>query len=319
MAIVSVGYDGPVDEVGFSRMIPSVGASEYGVVGENDWVLTPHPTTAQAVNLSIGRGWGYGVYDESDTVATVQCDPITSGSRWDLIVADRDWQPATGVTKFLPVAGGTTKALPARIKGPGVHDQQPLWLVQWTAGQTQPTGIVDLRAWAGNGGMVARDELVRTYLVRVGTRIVINGIRWIYTLGTNNMPQWVIEGKDGAAALFATGNALLGDWGTAGGQFLVQAGTAVSSTDGAGFGRLYWPKPFPTGLLTVLIWNGDGWASGPGVTISAAGTATLNGQPNFWGTAGAGNKTEIVFEARNADGSAATNRSCRLNYIALGW
>lgn len=79
---------------------------------------------------------------------------------------------------------------------PGVVHDQPLALVQWTAGQTQPTAIVDLRVWAGGGGLVAKDELVLTYVSRVGTRVKINGQRWSSELGTNDTPVWVNE--DGA-------------------------------------------------------------------------------------------------------------------------
>lgn len=197
MAILSVGYDGPVDEVGSSKLFPTAGSSEYGVVGENDWVATAHPSTAQAINLSIGRGWGHGVYDESDTVTTVQCEPITSGTRWDLIVMDRDWQPLNGLSQFGAVTGGATKALPDRVEGPGVRDQQPLWLVQWQAGQTQPIAFVDLRVWAGNGGMVGKDELVRSYLETVGTRIKINGEIWSFEPLSNGTADWVNEDGSG--------------------------------------------------------------------------------------------------------------------------
>jgi len=314
MAIESVGYDGPVDEVGFSTMIPSVGASEYGVAGPSDWAATAHPSTAQAVNIAIGAGWGHGVYDTSDSVVTVQCSPITSGTRWDLIVMDRDWQSAGGLSQFVSITGGLTKALPERLKGRGVHDQQPLWLVQWEAGHTQPRAYVDLRLWAGNGGMYAVDDLVRTYVEKVGSLVNINGSLWARQI-SNGSGAWVKLSDLGRIPLFGAGNPLLAGPATNAGQFLIQGGSEVATTNGDGFGRIYWSKPFPTGLLTVLLWNGDGHASGVGVTISAAGSFANS----FWGAAGFGNKTEIVFEARNADGSMAGNRTCRVNYIVLGW
>jgi hypothetical protein len=195
MAIVSVGYDGTVDEVQIAKMFPSVGASRYGVVGAADWKVSAHPSTAQAVTISAGSGWGSFVFDTSDTVSTVQCDAISPGStRWDLITVKRDWQPVNGTTTFSKVTGGSTQVLPARLTNRGVQDEQPLALVQWTGGQTQPTAIIDLRCWAGNGGLVAKDELVKSYLDIVGASVYINGIIWRYIPGANDVPGWVAFG-----------------------------------------------------------------------------------------------------------------------------
>jgi len=191
MAIVSAGYDGTVDEVQFAKMIPSVGSSQYGVAAAGDWKVSAHPSTAQAVNVAAGSGWGRGVFDASSSVVTVQCDPISSGTRWDLIVARRDWQPVNGSTVFAKVTGGSSKTIPTRLTNPGVQDEQPLALVQWTAGQTQPTSIVDLRCWAGNGGMVAKDALAKSYLNTVGAEVYIAGVVWRYALGTNDVASWV--------------------------------------------------------------------------------------------------------------------------------
>jgi hypothetical protein len=62
--------------------------------------------------------------------------------------------------------------------------------VQVTAGQTQPTAIVDLRCWASNGGMVAKDDLVKGYLNQIGTCVSINGTEWRYVPGANDVAQW---------------------------------------------------------------------------------------------------------------------------------
>lgn len=176
MAITSFGYDGTLYEAGSAKLLPVIGP--YGVVGPDDWKLTPHPTTAQAVNLSPGQGWGPGIYDISDSVATVQCPAITSGTRWDMITAKRDWQPVTGVTSFAAVEGATDRQLYSREDTPGVIDEQPLWLVQWTAGQTQPTQIVDLRCWSGPGGIVAGDFLSLGYLKAAGARVQVGSRAW---------------------------------------------------------------------------------------------------------------------------------------------
>jgi hypothetical protein len=190
VAVVSIGYDGTVDEAQWAKLVPSAGSSEYGVKGAGDWKVSAHPSTAQAVNIATGTGWGQGVMDTTDAIITVQCDAISSGTRWDLIMMHRDWTPPGGSTTGGKITGSATKQIPPRANTPGVTDDQPLALVQWTAGQTQPTAIVDLRCWAGNGGMVAKDPLTLGYVARVGANITIGGIQWQYVLDSNDNPVW---------------------------------------------------------------------------------------------------------------------------------
>jgi hypothetical protein len=147
------------------------------------------------VSIAAGFGWGHGVTDETTANETIQLDTVTSGSRWDLIVVRRDWTPTAGESKFMKINGGSVKAIPGgRLSGAGAIDDQPLALVQVTAGQTQPTAIVDLRCWARNGGVVAKDDLVKGYLNDLGTELYINGIEWRYIPGANDVPEWVTSG-----------------------------------------------------------------------------------------------------------------------------
>jgi hypothetical protein len=95
----------------------------------------------------------------------------------------------------MKINGGATPVIPGgRQVGPGNIDDQPLALVQVTAGQTQPTAIIDLRTWAGDGGgLIANDDLVRSFLNSSGTRLFVTstGIDWIRKVGTNDTPEWV--------------------------------------------------------------------------------------------------------------------------------
>lgn len=195
MAFTSVGYDGPIDERQWAELIPSVGSSTYGVKGAQDLQVTAVAGQAQMVSVAPGTAWGQGVMDTELANTTIQCDAIASGIRWDLIALRRDWQPSAGGPSELVVVKGTTaKAIPAtRLNEPGVQDDQPLALVQWQAGKTDPVMIVDLRCWAGNGGLFAKDELVKTYLNKLGTRISIYGSDWLYTVtaGFAGNPLWI--------------------------------------------------------------------------------------------------------------------------------
>jgi hypothetical protein len=145
VAITSVGYDGSVTEVEWAGLAQFVG-SAYAVGGLNDWRVETVAGQDRTVRILPGTGYGHGVADLSDANVTLQLPTIGSGTRWDLVVARRDWQPPGGTTTFTHVTGTATQQIPAgRKSGPGVEDDQPLALVQVTAGQTLPTGIVDLR------------------------------------------------------------------------------------------------------------------------------------------------------------------------------
>ncbi|MDI2023697.1 hypothetical protein PJL18_04245 [Paenarthrobacter nicotinovorans] len=109
---------------------------------------------------------------------------------------------------------------------PGTRDDQPLYLLEWTAGDTQPTKIVDLRAWAGNGGMVAMDDLARVYLGRPGARVLIGGTDWAYLPVGVGVWDWVAISKQRVSAALAL-NALYE-------KFWVSGGTPAVDKDVTG-------------------------------------------------------------------------------------
>lgn len=196
VTFTSHGYDtttgNPYTEIAWAAAHPLIGSGTYGVRSGGDWAVTAVTGADRTVSIAPGFGWGSGVTDETYANDTIQLDTITSGSRWDLIVARRDWTPTAGETKFMKINGGSSRAIPGgRLMTPGGIDDQPLALVQVTAGQTQPTAIVDLRCWANNGGMVAKDEMVKGYLNKLGTELYINGVEWRYVPGANDVPEWV--------------------------------------------------------------------------------------------------------------------------------
>jgi len=192
MAFTSIGYDGTVNERQWAELVPNVGSSTYGVKGAGDLKVSAVPGQPLMVSVAAGTAWGHGVLDVETANTTITCSAISSGTRWDLIAVRRNWQPlAGGPTSVVKVTGTATKVIPAaREDVPGVEDDQPLALVQWTAGQTQPTAIIDLRCWAGNGGLIAKDEMALTYLARLGASVTIGSIVWTYALGNNDVPVW---------------------------------------------------------------------------------------------------------------------------------
>lgn len=216
VTFTSNGYDttttNPYSEVAWANAHPAIGASAYGVRSAPDWAVTAVAGADRTVSIAAGFGWGRGVTDQTVANDTIQLDTISSGSRWDLIVARRDWTPTAGVTTFQKVNGGATQIIPGgRNVGPGNIDDQPLALVQITAGQTQPTAIIDLRCWAGNGGLVAKDVLVKSYLNILGASVYIGGVVWRYIPGANDVPTWVAFGSGATySAIQVTGYSITG-------------------------------------------------------------------------------------------------------------
>jgi hypothetical protein len=194
MALTSVFYDGYVTET--DRAKNRGGVPDYGVYGPDDFKVTAHPSIPYAVLVKAGRAHGHGVTDTAQIDQVVQCATIAapaSNIRWDLIVVRRNWQPALGGPSTLEaIQAGTTAAIPAGRKvGPGVEDDQPIFLVKWQGGTSAPVEFIDLRVHAANGGLFAQSDLVRTYLTGVGTTVNINGALWSLQLDGQAQPGWV--------------------------------------------------------------------------------------------------------------------------------
>lgn len=331
MAIISVGYDGAVTESQWSEMIKKIGASDYGVVGTNDWKVTPVIAADRTVSIAPGKGWGHGVFDENTAAVQIQLDTVASGSRWDLIAMRRDWTGIGGTSTLVKVNGTSAMEIPAgRLSGPGSIDEQPIALIQVNAGQTAPGTIVDLRVWAGNGGMTMWHDLALSYLTGLGTQIHDsgNGKKYQRIIGADGNPLWTASAPDGYIPMWGSGHTLAGGIPSGlitggGGNFLIQAGTAVNYFDDAGYARITFPRAFPNGLLYVAGFNGDDWATGGSMTYASAGSV--------WGAEGFGTRSSWVYAGRAQDmaddgfGSArydrnwARNRIHRINWLAIGW
>lgn len=323
MAITSTGYDGSIDETQWARLLPQAGSSHYGVTEADDWKVTPHPTTDRAVNIAVGSGWGHGVLDTSDAVATLAGATVPTGSRWDLIVARRDWSGTGGTTTFAIITGSVNKELPARNTTPGTLDDQPLALVQFTSGVSSATAVVDLRCWSRNGGMVVRDQLALTYLFKLGAQVKLGSALWSCLPDVNGAPYWSTSATDEHIPLWGAGNTLAGGVADPSRNFLVQAGTTVQYFDQSGYARIIFPRPFPNGLLFVGGFDGDDWATGGSNSYASAGS--------IWGAEGFGTRTSWVYAGRSQPASATGSGSLvigrssmagrihRINWLAIGW
>lgn len=192
MAITSVGYDGTVDEKQFEAIMGYSAHSSFGVNGPIAFAATNVAGQTLQVRLAAGNAWTSGVVDVMDAASTVQLEaPPASGSRWDMIVLRRNYQPPGGTTSLEVIKGTSSKTLPARETNSGVLSDQPLWLCRIDAGSGIVNEYIDLRVWARNGGCAANHDLVRSYMGHPGTMIYINGILWLLRVGPNGVTEWV--------------------------------------------------------------------------------------------------------------------------------
>lgn len=302
MPLTSVFYDGPVTETDRAKNL--AGGSEYGVYGPEDFKVTTHPSIANAVIVKAGRAHGHGVTDTAAIDQIVNCTPLSVGqSRWDLVVVRRNWQPTLGGPSTLEVmhAGGTPTIPAQRKVGPGVEDDQPLAFIKWQGGTSAPVEFIDLRVHAGNGGLFAKSDLVRTYLTTVGTHVNINGVIWALQLGLNDIAGWVkVADANPAGTTYTPSWAGAQSWGsnpTAKGYYWrngnhvrVQAMIQAGSSPSLGLGAISFSLPpgLPVGSDFMAtgagVWNSAGTSGNIRPVITAAGPGLTTA--SVWATPG---------------------------------
>lgn len=305
MAITSKFYTGSVDHVEWAKAAGEVGSTFYGAEDLASWKPTAVSGVDRTVRIAPGTVWGRGVRDTNDASFDVSIPSTSSSSgRWDLIVARRTW--GTSTTTIVRVQGTSSKAIPAgRTVGPGVVDDQPLALVKVSNGSSAITELVDLRCFGGGaGGLQALDKLALQYLNFPGALVQIGTEFWSYSV---NAGDWVKAGDFFGLDLFGFGSALQGS-GSSSSLFQIQAGSAIQNTDANGYARLTWPKPFPNGLLTVVAINGDDFAAPRAFPSGSGGPGFGVGGKNWW-----------TYRFLKADGDAWTNKTHRINWIAIGY
>lgn len=315
MTITSVGYGGDIDEVAWARIARTLGA-EYGVMGANATEdpgacrVTAVPAADRTIRIAPGIVYGHGIFDTLDTDETLQLPPVAAGSRWDVIYVRREWSGPGGTTTIVRAPATAAGDIPTRENNPGVLDEQPIALVRLAAGQSVPQEVVDLRVWQSNGGATAADRKVLQFLTAPGTEIWIDGELWARQMGANDTPQWVRNPRGSTLPVFARGPAIVGTP-PPDADFKFQAGTLVQATNSAGWARVTFPNPFPNGLQSVTLLNGDGNAVPGGFleryTPDGSQGATLN---------------SVAYRLLGLSSGQITtlrNRTHRVDWTAVGW
>lgn len=248
MAITSVGYPGPVDAGEWAELAASLGA-DYGVFGAGDLRVSTVPAADRTVKIAAGSGYGRGILDVSSAEETVQLDTLVSGTRWDLIVLKRTWAGGSSATTIEKITGTSsqTAVFALRETTPGTEDDQPIALVQITAGNTVPTAVVDLRAWQANGGAVAADILALQYLNGAGTEVWVGSDLWHRYVDGAGALQWAQTN-----ARYVLKNGLTGASAPAGSVPLIQA-FPVQDVTASGIKAITFPEAFASPPVVSAI------------------------------------------------------------------
>ena len=152
MTIRSVGFDGAISEIDWSAYLAPYLGTQPTVAGANDYRVTAGK--ALSVSIAPGTAHAWGVTAVSDAAETVTLEPVTSGTRYDVIALTYDWAgtsitptgaPTGGRVTIEVVKGGNALAVPTLARDGGVKAQQVLAIVKVTSGTTDPSVVEDLR------------------------------------------------------------------------------------------------------------------------------------------------------------------------------
>lgn len=310
----SIGYPGTIEPGAEWARAKSTAGGTYGVVGAGDWKVTIKPAADRTASIAAGAGFRGGIDDTTVGVGEVTFGTLTSGTRYDLVVARSIWG-GTNETSFVVISGSSTRGLPARSTTPGTQDDQPLALARIAGGVGGGVlaEIIDLRCWQSNGGAVGADDLVRSYLTDVGTELWIGSTLWRRYVDALGSPAW---GKTVTSAslpvAFYGQNGALSATSPAGDStvWLVQTGTSDRTTDSSGVVSFAFPTAFPNGVLSVAFSGADDLSTPDMNAVLLAGSTTKTGAAyRLWAS----------DQAFGATRNVQLNKAHKVSFIAIGW
>lgn len=310
----SYGYPGSINAAALAVWLPAAAAARFSVAGAEDWRVTVQGGLDRGIRINAGTGCGDGIMDVTAEYETRALPLVESGSQWFLVARRRNWAvPATTVP--VVIAGTATKALPARSDTAGVESDQPLALCRVQAGQTVVQEIVDLRCWAGNGGVVIADILARDYLARPGADVLHGSTSWRFAMGANGVWGWVDDSPilTKSATIAGPAKPAWAPLRTFTGLVTLSAGaggesqTAKQATDGLGVGGIWLGTngvPAFSGIYSVQLTGEHGLPQFAHIpTVQAVSTS------------------RIKFKSRRLDGSGWANGYGTIGmYVTIvGW
>lgn len=179
--------------------------ARFTVKGASDWKVSSLASIDRGIRVEVGIGSGDAVTDQTFEYETMSLPSPPIASAWYLIVRRRNWS-GVGTSTLVAIRGTATKALPTRKDVPGTESDQPLALVRVTQKDTTVQEIIDLRAWASNGGVEVADKLALSYLATPGAAVKLGSSTWRFEKQANNVWDWKeYVAADPTAPLFRDG------------------------------------------------------------------------------------------------------------------
>jgi len=223
MAIESWGYFNEVTPgEQWSLSAAYATGSRFWVYNQDAVRVTPLIGGTREVNISAGEFGCFGIYNNSDAVATVQLGVPGSGTQWWLVVAKHTWADGASATTFEALHCGSVAQLPAGMDvDPGAVVTQPLAYVPIAVGQTNPGTPIDMRAMGtGKDDVLINSEYALAYLAYAGMRCRFGKTEYSRTLNAaGTAHEWLITkspyGRDAIAAASASWGTSSSGWTTA--------------------------------------------------------------------------------------------------------
>lgn len=204
MAIESLGYEGTLGHgVTWADLQYALGNRYYV---EDPTALQPTPIVG-GLSLGAGRFGGWGIADELTAPQNLTwAGPGSGETRYYLVCARRTW--ADSETTFVVLDPGWL-TVPTTLPAPGVGalvynktpgdvDDQPLFVVPWSFGNSQPSPPLDIRLIGGHESYVAGHDLALGYANWAGV-VIQRGARTYRRILEDGALAWSITDPAGTA------------------------------------------------------------------------------------------------------------------------
>ena len=144
------------------------------------------------------------------------------------------------------------------------------------------------------GGLVANHDLVRSFLNKTGTRLLINGTDWVRRVGLNDTPEW------------ASSTAPVISAGQADKTPVIKAETRVFPVTNVLGDVIYtFPTPFPNAITAVTVTDAQSTGGFGAISVKVINELT--------------DKTRVCLRFLNPNGTPLAGLTLKASYIAIGY